>query len=129
DLTVVAGNTYNAQVVVKADNGTATYSRDLEWQAPDLADVTTLGVGPQQRKGTVVLGGTINPKRTPTGYFVEYSTDPSLASPDRYPTGESRSAGSGNTAAKVRLVVPGLENGKTYYFRLVAETAAGRTEG
>ena len=129
DVTVVAGSTYHSRVVVEADNQTTTFSDDLTWVAPDLPGATTLPAGPQSRRGTAVLGGTVHPHKTSTGYYVEYGTDPGLAGSQRFPADENADAGSGDAAKRVFQVVRDLQPATTYYFRVVAETKAGAVGG
>lgn len=131
DLTpVAASSVYHSRLVLTTAEGHQSVSADLEWQHPDLPEATTLGTGPQTRAGTAVLGGLVDPNGTSdTRYYIEYSTDSGLADPSFFPPGKDANAGEGTTAERVSQMVTGLELDQTYYFRLVAETGAGRAEG
>ncbi|MFN2471085.1 MAG: Calx-beta domain-containing protein [Gaiellaceae bacterium] len=71
------------------------------------------------------LNGTVNPHGKATTYRFEYGT-----SPGSYPNSTTTAAaGSGTAAQPVSATLVNLTAGTTYYFRLVATSAAGTTYG
>lgn len=79
-----------------------------------------------------LIGGKVNPKNSATKYWLEYGPGPGGPSPT-YPTSipvdHEASAGSGNELNFVTQELSGLTPASTYHFRLVAESAAGTSEG
>ena len=73
---------------------------------------------------TVVLNGTVNPKRAATTYFFQYGTTSlyGLVTP-------ATAAGAGNRGVKVAVAVGGLAPATRYHYRLVAQNARGITRG
>ncbi|HEY5197417.1 MAG TPA: hypothetical protein VIJ51_10375 [Solirubrobacteraceae bacterium] len=70
------------------------------------------------------LAGTVNPNGVATTYVFEYGPTLSFGS-----VTTRTSAGSGATATPVSASLTGLASNTTYYYRLVAKTAAGETFG
>ncbi|MDO8516178.1 MAG: peptidoglycan-binding protein [bacterium] len=70
--------------------------------------------------GATVIG-TVNPNGSPTTYWYEYGSSPTLGSK----TG-ARSLGSGTTPTSTANYISGLQNNATYYVRLTAENQYGR---
>ena len=88
--------------------------------------VTTLVAGPVATT-TATLRGTVNPYSTQTTYWFEYSTDSSLVTSLR--TTQRRSAGGAAATVSVDANVSSLNSNTTYYYRTVAENAAGTVRG
>lgn len=75
------------------------------------------------------LGGSLDPLGWETSWQWEYSTDPGLAGSTLYPADPvSAGAGSGDTPLPVRTIA-GLTADTTYFYRLVATSLGGTTEG
>ncbi|MBT8405474.1 MAG: Ig-like domain-containing protein, partial [Gemmatimonadetes bacterium] len=86
---------------------------------PTVGTVGTRSVTPTG--GTV--GGTVNPQGLPTTVWFEYGLDPQLADAVETP----RQNRSGLNPSDVVASLTGLTPGTTYYFRIIAENALGRT--
>ncbi len=84
------------------------------------------------KASSATLHANINPEALATSYWFEYDTT-------KYEKGEGphgtkipvspESIGSGSSAVKVSQTATGLSKGTAYYFRAVAESAAGTAEG
>ena len=72
------------------------------------------------------LNGTVNPNGLETDAHFEYETDSALASPASTTT---EAIGAGMTDVPITASLSGLIPGSTYYFRVVATSSAGTTEG
>lgn len=114
--------TYHYRLVARNASGTVNGADGLFTTAAPPVAVTSAasGVGPT----AATLGGTVNPNGQATDWYVEYGTSTSYGTKTA-----TTSAGSGTTSKAVSVAVGGLTPGKTYYFRLVAKSSAGTTEG
>jgi multidrug efflux pump subunit AcrA (membrane-fusion protein) len=74
---------------------------------------------------TATLNGSVNPGGDDTSYRFQYGL--SASNLDLGTT--SLDAGSGNSPVSVSIDVTGLQPGQTYYFRVVAESNSGTTDG
>jgi hypothetical protein len=86
---------------------------------PGVGTVGTRSVTPTG--GTV--GGTVTPQGLPTTVWFEYGRDPQLSDAVETP----RQSRSGLAPSEVVASLTGLLPGTTYYFRILAENALGRT--
>jgi phosphodiesterase/alkaline phosphatase D-like protein len=114
--------TYHYRLVARSSGGT-TYGADglfTTASPPTAVTGAATGVGPTG----ATVGGTVDPNGQPTTWWVEYGTSTSYGSK----TG-AQDAGSGTAARTVSAALAGLATGKTYHFRLVAQSAAGTTSG
>lgn len=68
------------------------------------------------------LAARINPQGSATSYHFEWGADEHYGQATPVPDG---SVGSGTSPREVHQVITGLEQGKTYHFRLVAQSSAG----
>jgi hypothetical protein len=75
---------------------------------------------------SATLNGKINPHGVDTKYTFEYGTTESYGSSIPVPAVD---AGAGASSVAVSAVVTGLASAATYYFRLVASSAIGESEG
>ncbi|MFA7309784.1 MAG: fibronectin type III domain-containing protein [Candidatus Paceibacterota bacterium] len=73
---------------------------------------------------TVVITGTVNPDGAITSYWYEFGTTPSLGKKT-----STQTVGSGFTAIPTPGYITGLTKSTTYYFRLVAQNAYGKSTG
>jgi hypothetical protein len=71
-----------------------------------------------------LLGGSVNPLNSPSEYWFEYGPTTAYGSSTAH-----GDAGAGAASQVVSNEVTGLSPGSTYHYRLVSESAAGRTEG
>ena len=96
---------------------------------PPAAPVAkTLPVGPVTET-TAVIGGTVNPERADTTYFLEYSSDSGFSNASRVPAAEPADAGSGELSVAVSQLARGLSPDTTYFYRLIAVNSVGTTVG
>ena len=86
-------------------------------------EVRTTGVNDVE-SGAATLVGTVDPNTEATSYYFEYGTTRQYGSR----TAEA-SAGSGNSARRVRTRVEGLAPNTLYHFRLVASNRSGVRSG
>jgi len=114
--------TYHYRLVAKSADGTTNGADGLFTTAspPTAVTGTASGVGPTG----ATVGGTVNPNGQPTTWYVEYGTSTSYGSKTA-----AQDAGSGTTSKTVSTALSGLSAGKTYHFRLVAQSSAGTTNG
>lgn len=77
---------------------------------------------------TATLRGTVNPTNAQTTYWFEYGTDSLLGSVLTKSTPQ-RSIGAGSDTVAVTAAVTGLRSETIYYYRTVAQNAAGIVRG
>ncbi len=119
---LAAATTYHYRLVAKSSGGTTNGADGLFTTASPPTAVTgaASGVGPTG----ATVGGTVNPNGQPTTWYVEYGTTTAYGSKTAV-----QDAGSGTTSKAVSIGLSGLGAGKTYHFRLVAQSSAGTTTG
>ncbi len=119
---LAAATTYHYRLVAKSSGGTTNGADGLFTTASPPTAVTgaASGVGPTG----ATVGGTVNPNGQPTTWYVEYGTTTAYGSKTA-----AQDAGSGTTSKAVSIGLSGLGAGKTYHFRLVAQSSAGTTTG
>ncbi len=128
-INLTGGTQYHYRLKVTNADGT-NVSADATYFAPNLPEVTTGERGPVgSRTGSALLGGTVDPNKTPTKWWIEYGTESDLSDAQSSPAGEDLNAGDGGDPVDVTHRVRGLEPETTYYYRVVAATAAGSVEG
>ncbi len=114
--------TYHYRLVAKSSGGTTNGADGLFTTASPPTAVTgaASGVGPT----SATVGGTVNPNGQSTTWWVEYGTTTSYGSKTAV-----QDAGAGTSSKAVTTPLSGLGAGKTYHFRLVAQSSAGTTNG
>ncbi len=123
------GTLYHYRIVVTNADG-QNQSADQTYFAPRLPEATTGEAGPTgARSGSALLGGTVDANGTPTEWWIEYGTESDLSDAQSSPASQDLDAGDGSDPIEVTHQVKGLEPETTYYFRVVAATAAGSAEG
>jgi Neprosin len=90
---------------------------------PPLA---TIEESTRQTKTEATLAGTVNPNGLDTHYYFQYGTSPSLGS--EAPAQPGDDAGSGMGSEYEEVDITGLSPATTYYYRIVAESAAGASD-
>jgi hypothetical protein len=70
-----------------------------------------------------LVGGNVNPKNSPTTYWVEYGATSNYGQSS--PATKDAPAGSGGAAETLTQTISGLTPGTTYHFRLVATNGIG----
>jgi hypothetical protein len=114
--------TYHYRLVAKSSGGTTNGADGLFTTASPPTAVTgaASGVGPT----SATVGGTVNPNGQSTTWWVEYGTTTSYGSKTAV-----QDAGAGTSSKAVTTSLSGLGAGRTYHFRLVAQSSAGTTNG
>jgi phosphodiesterase/alkaline phosphatase D-like protein len=93
-----------------------------------VISVVTTQVASSIGTTTATLRGTVNPYNTPTMYWFEYGTDTNFGSGSSNATSQ-KSAGAGATTVGIEANVSSLKANTTYYYRVVAQNAAGTVRG
>jgi hypothetical protein len=82
---------------------------------------------------TATLAGRVNPRNSATTYFIEWGTQAELEASghfaNRIPAVGQESVGAGGVPVVVEHPIAGLQPGKTYVFRIVANNPAGPMAG
>ena len=114
--------TYHYRLVAKSSGGTTNGVDGLFTTAspPTVVTGAASSVGPT----SATVGGTLDPNGQSTTWWVEYGTSTSYGSKTA-----AQDAGSGTASKAVSTTISGLGAGKTYHFRLVAQSSAGTTNG
>jgi phosphodiesterase/alkaline phosphatase D-like protein len=116
------GTTYYYRLVATSVGGTTNGSQGtFTTTQPPTA---TTGSASSITATAAAIAGSVNPNGVDTTYHFEYGTTPSF--------GTSTTAvddGSGTSASTVQAGLTGLTPGTTYYYRLVATSVAGTTDG
>jgi hypothetical protein len=118
------GTTYYDRVVATNAGGTTPGAIDT-FSTPALPATTTV-TAKDITGTTATLAGSVNPQGSATTAYFVYGTDPTLATGTTTP---APSIGSGTSPVVVTAALTGLQAGTTYYFRIVATSAAGTTPG
>jgi len=125
---LTADTTYHFRVVATNPDGTtqgadATFKTDAVPPTPARPGVSTGGVrGVTPTAAT--LTGSVDPNNAATTYHFEYGPTKSYGA-----STPAASAGSGPSSRSVSAAIGGLQAGRTYHYRLVAENSAGTTRG
>ena len=121
---LVAGMTYHFRLVAQNSVGTTDgQDQTLTTSAANAPQVTTAAASKVGAKAAT-LNGTVNANGAATKYWFQYGATSSYG----LQTGTS-GAGSGTSGHSVSAGIFGLVAGTTYHFRLVAQNAAGTTDG
>ena len=116
-----------------AANGTADFDGDprtvngrTDMGADEFVPAPTAvtGVATGISKSGATLNGAVNPHTRPTSYYFQWGSSKAYGH-----FTATKSAGNGTIDVPVSAKVSGLAAGKTYYFRLVATSSAGTTQG
>jgi hypothetical protein len=128
DLTALDPNTtYHFRLVATNSNGTVP-GADAAFTTFGPPEAITLPAGPLTPT-TAVLGGQVDPNRTATTYYVEYSTQADFSTSTSLPASQDADAGSGDTPVPASQLATGLTPDTDYFFRLVATNAFGTDQG
>lgn len=76
---------------------------------------------------SATVGGAVNPRNSPTTYWIEYG--PSDSYGQSVPVTKDANAGSGNQVIAVSQQIVGLTPDSTYHYRAVAKNGVGTTFG
>ncbi len=131
DETIRQGTTYQYRVNAQNQFGTvngAILSFTTTGAAEAVLPVVTTQVASIVGSTTITLRGTVNPYNTPTMYWFEYSTNANFAANASKNTPQ-KSAGAGATTVSFETNVSSLKSKTTYYYRTVAQNAAGTVHG
>lgn len=117
----------NAQNQYGTVNG-ATQSFTTKGPATSAVPVVTTQLATPVATTTATLRGTVNPSGSQTTYWFEYSTD-SLLGSLLLKTTPQKSAGAAQATASVQADISSLKPNTNYYYRVVAQNAAGTVRG
>jgi hypothetical protein len=124
-----SGKTFHYRIVAKDSGGNITTGEDRVFRiasAPDVAGQVATNV----TADSATLNARIDPVGYETVYYFEYGPTPSFG--QKVPIDEGgepgESIGSGSGFVPVTQDIANLQEGVTYYFRVVAENAWGKTE-
>jgi phosphodiesterase/alkaline phosphatase D-like protein len=128
DLTALDPNTtYHFRLVATNSNGTVQ-GADAAFTTFGPPEAITLPAGPLTPT-TAVLGGQVDPNRTATTYYVEYSTQADFSTSTSLPASQDADAGSGDVPVAASRLATDLTPDTDYFFRLVATNAFGTDQG
>jgi hypothetical protein len=116
------GTTYHYRVVATNSAGTS-HGSDAVFTTLALPDVTT-GAASGINASSATLNGTVDPNGRETTFYFEYGTSTSYGTKT-----PAKSAGSATSAQSESAAISGLTAGRTYHFRLVAQSDAGSATG
>jgi hypothetical protein len=116
------GTTYHYRVVATNSAGTS-HGSDAVFTTLALPDVTT-GAASSVSASAATLNGTVDPNGRPTTFYFEYGTSTSYGTKT-----PAKSAGSATSAQSESAAITGLAAGRSYHFRIVAQSDAGVTTG
>jgi hypothetical protein len=116
------GTTYHYRVVATNSAGTS-HGSDAVFTTLALPDVTT-GAASGISASSATLNGTVDPNGRETTFYFEYGTSTSYGT--RTP---AKSAGSATSAQSENAAISGLTAGRSYHFRIVAQSDAGSSTG
>jgi hypothetical protein len=117
--------TYHYRLKAQSSGG-EVHSEDKTFTTPSLPVVTTTAAS-EIHEATANFNGTVNPAGLDTHYYFKYGTTPSYGK--TAPLEPGNDAGSGSTTVPVSVSVTGLSPGTKYYYRIVATSYAGTSEG
>jgi hypothetical protein len=112
---------YHVRVVASSAAGTST-GDDLTFTTtgpPIVHSAPATGIG----SNTATLNGSVDPSGHSTQWYFQYGPSTSYGS-----VAPAHSAGSGG-ARSVSETIGGLTSGRTYHFRIVAQSSSGTTNG
>ena len=101
-----------------------TSLRSIGSLQPQTAPVATTGVAGDLTQTSATLGGSLVPGDSNTAYAFEWGTSPSLGN-----TTPTHPVGSGTANVDVTQPLGGLAAGETIYYRLVAASIDGTSDG
>jgi sugar lactone lactonase YvrE len=127
DLTGLTPNSSYLVRTIAKNSVTIKRSAATEFSTSQVAPETETGPVSDLTEASVILHGTVNPFGLQTGYHFEYGTTTSYGS--RVPLVTDAPAGNLYEGRDVARIVTGLQPGVTYHYRLVAENAAGVSQG
>ena len=121
---LTAGTTYHYRLVAQNSAGTTQGADQTFTTSAAKAPTATTGSAGRIGPRDATVNGTVNPNGASTTYWFQYGTTTGYG----LQTG-IHNAGSGTSDRRVSAHLYGLTTGTTYHYRLVAQNAAGTTQG
>jgi len=115
---------YRFRIVATNSNGTSEGSEETFTTTIAAPKAYTEYVS-SVKETEATLHGSVNPEGNETKYYFEYGTEKGKYT---HKTAEA-SAGSGTISVRVTATITGLTGSTTYYYRIVATSAGGTTDG
>jgi len=116
--------TYHYRLVAKNVLGLTADGADKTFTTAPSAPAATTGGTNSVSSTSATLTGSVNPYGEDTTYYFEYGTTRAYGAQT-----PSQDAGSGTTTVNVSASIGPLTPSTTYHYRLVAQNAAGLTDG
>ncbi|MHB1569237.1 MAG: hypothetical protein ACYC0H_08535, partial [Solirubrobacteraceae bacterium] len=123
------GTTYYFDLTATNSHGTSTSGVGETFVTSGGAQPSTEALGSDGGYGssTATLSADVNPHNAPTTYRFVWGTSPESA-PGQYPFSTApQTIDAGTTAVPISTAIGGIQNDRTYYFRVVASNALGTT--
>jgi hypothetical protein len=120
------GTTYYDKVIATSAGGTASGSI-MSFTTPVPPTGTSTSAATSVTDTTATLSGNVNPAGSATTVSFVYGTDSTLTTGTTTTTPQA--IGSGTAVVAVNLALTKLQPVTTYYFRMVATSAAGTSQG
>lgn len=124
DITDLSSNTTYHFRLVAANAAGTTYGEDKTLTTPALPPTVITSAASSVTSSSATLNGKVNPNGLSTEYYFEHGTSTSYGS-----TTTKKDAGSGTSEVSVSETLSSLIASTAYYFRLVATSSAGITQG
>jgi hypothetical protein len=131
DAAIEPSTEYTIKLVAENVGGPASDQTTFQssTSAPRAETIPAFPIG----GGTeALIGGKVNPRNSPTTYWLEYGAGPGgpgATYSSVVPAKPGVSVGSGSQFVFATQKISGLTPGSTYHFRIVAENSTGTTQG
>jgi hypothetical protein len=117
--------TYDYALVAQNEAGSVTGQNETFTTGAATPPIVTTGAASAVTMSTATISGTVGTRGLDVSYAFEVSTEPNNPGP---PSGGG-SIGAGTSEEGVSVALQGLQPGTTYYYRLLATSTDGTSEG